>query len=312
MAAIPMPAVPTEPTLVPIVTTAREFDPVELAKAYTRRWPVQENVIRDWLLPLGLDTNHGYAKKPVPNSEVEKKCAVLERRLGNARRWGEQARLRSVRAGKTSRRRWKQAKEHSREAYAELNRELFEMEAQGTLEREYRVRRKELAAAVDAEMDDRWRGYYRSVSTCESEYAKWQRYSREQSEILRALEDLKSGERQMYQMDDRKDQVMTALKLALANLAMWVRDNYFPPEYARATWSRLAPFFKLPGRVSTGTRSVSVELSIFNDRALKRDLTAMCEQVSRVQPRLPDGRRLYLGTKSAHICRPQALTQFTA
>ncbi len=68
LAAIPMPAVPTEPALVPIVTTAREFDPVDLAKAYTRRWPVQENVIRDWLIPLGLDTNHGYAKNPVPNS----------------------------------------------------------------------------------------------------------------------------------------------------------------------------------------------------------------------------------------------------
>ena len=40
---------------------------------------------------------------------------------------------------------------------------------------------------------------------------------------------------------------MTVLKLALANLAMWVRDNYFPPEYARPTWQPLASFFPLPG-----------------------------------------------------------------
>jgi hypothetical protein len=31
-----------------------------LAQTYIRRWPVQENIIRDFLLPLGLDTNHGY------------------------------------------------------------------------------------------------------------------------------------------------------------------------------------------------------------------------------------------------------------
>lgn len=52
--------------------------------------------------------------------------------------WWE--RLKSVRAGKTSRRRWKQAKEHSRE----LNRKLFKLDAQGTPKREYRARRKEM------------------------------------------------------------------------------------------------------------------------------------------------------------------------
>ena len=42
-------------------------------------------------------------------------------------------------------------------------------------------------------------------------------------------------------MDQAKDQVMTALKLALANLVMWARDTYFPATYAR----HLAP----PGAV---------------------------------------------------------------
>ena len=53
---------------------------------------------------------------------------------------------------------------------------------------------------------------------------------------------------------------MSILKLALSNITMWVRDNYFPPEYQHATWARLAPFFKLPGRVSMASGSVSVEL----------------------------------------------------
>jgi hypothetical protein len=51
----PTPSTPTEPKLIPIVTTAPEADPVELAHLYRQRWPVQENILKDWLLPLGLE-----------------------------------------------------------------------------------------------------------------------------------------------------------------------------------------------------------------------------------------------------------------
>jgi hypothetical protein len=79
--ATPLPASPTMPKLIPIVTTAVEADAVELAHTYTRRWPAQENAIRDWLIPLGIDVNHGYAKTPVINSEVAKKREALYRDL---------------------------------------------------------------------------------------------------------------------------------------------------------------------------------------------------------------------------------------
>ncbi|MDP9380422.1 MAG: hypothetical protein M3Q29_09775, partial [Chloroflexota bacterium] len=288
----PAPAMATEPALVPIVTTADELDAVELANVYAHRWRVQENVIRDWLLPLGLDRNHGYAKKPVPNSEAEKKRAALEKRLANAKRWGEKARLASLRAGKASDRRWKKAKARSREAYSELNEKLFVLEPQGLSEREYRTRKKELVAAVEAEMEGHWQSYYRAHDTCNREYTKWERYCREQREILRELEDLKAGERRMYELDDSKDHVMTVLKLALANLAMWVRDKFFPAEYASATWQRLAPFFRLTGKVTWGADTVSEEPRSFNDRRLNRDLEDLCARVNGSRSRLRDGGRL--------------------
>ncbi len=159
-------------------------------------------------------------------------------------------------------------------------------------EREYRARRKDLVAAVEAEMDDHWQSYYRAYDRCSREYDKWQRYCQEQRELLRELEDLKASEKQMYELDDRKDQLMTALKLALANLVMWVRDNYFPPEYTRATWHRLAPFSRLTGRVTYGDDTVSVELRGFNDRGLNLDLVHLHERVEASAPRLPDGHRL--------------------
>src|SRR5258708_34231655 len=84
------PAPPTEPKLIPLVTTAEQIDVLHLAQTYIHRWPAQENVIKDWLLPLGLDVNHGFAKMPVENSEVAKKREALEKRRGEGARFGEE------------------------------------------------------------------------------------------------------------------------------------------------------------------------------------------------------------------------------
>ena len=56
--------------------------------------PVWENAIRDWLIPLNLDTNHGYAKEPVVNSELAKRRAVLEKRVAHLHRLAAQSRKR--------------------------------------------------------------------------------------------------------------------------------------------------------------------------------------------------------------------------
>ena len=96
----------------------------------------------------------------------------------------------------------------------------------------------------------------------------------------------------MYELDHHKDQIMTIFKVALANLGMWVRDHYFPASYAHATWHRLQPFFQLPGRIFWGQHRVEVELKPFNDRALNRDLSQLCQRVNEQQLHLPDGRLL--------------------
>ncbi len=103
----------------------------------------------------------------------------------------------------------------------------------------------------------------------------------------------------MHELDNRKDQIMTVCKLALANLAMWLRDRFFPSTYAHATWQRLQPFFRLPGRVKWGHEVVQVEVRSFNNRQLNRDLLAVCQRVNELQPRLPGGRLLILHASSS-------------
>ena len=295
----PTPAPPTQAKLIPIVTTAPTCtDAVELATTYTRRWAAQENIIRDFLLPLGLDTNHGYGKTEVENSEVSKKRVTLEKRLSNIQRWTVSAETRAQRASKLYNRLGKQTKQHGEQLYRVLNEQVWELEAQGTMSSyQLRTESKRLQAQADAELAPLWQRVYRVLDKSNKEYAKCERYAHEQCDILRALEGLEKNERMMYELDNQKDQVMSVCKLALANLVMWTRDSYFPPHYAHTTWKRLAPFFQLAGRVVSHPHTVSVELHPFNDRQLNRDLLALCHRVNQAQPHLPDGRLLVFTVK---------------
>jgi hypothetical protein len=295
----PAPAPPTQPKLIPIVTTAEQIDALTLARSYIHRWPAQENVIKDFLLPLGLDINHGFAKTPVINSEVSKKREALEKRSANVERWGEAARVKAHRASTLSTKLWKQTKERSEQLYRALNERIWDLEAQGMSSYQLRAESKKLKAEADAELEPLWQRVSRVRENSHRESTKHERYCREQRELLRALEDLAANERMMYELDNRKDQIMTVCKLALANLAMWVRDRFFPSTYAHATWQRLQPFFQLPGRVQWGREIVHVSLRLFNNRQLTRDLLAICQRVNEIQPRLPDGRLLILHAPSS-------------
>ena len=286
------PAKETTPKLIPIVTTADTMDAIELAQTYIHRWPAQENVIKDYLLPLGLDTNHGFAKTPVENSEVAKRRSSLEKRLATLKQWAESAGKRSRQAGKRHDRLREQLKGRADELYRELGLHQTTLELQGVAAHVLRREIKERKAVIDAELEQLQIKEWRAYEQCNQEFRKQERYCKEQRDVLRALEDLAEKERTMYELDHRKDQVMTVCKVALANLAMWVRDHYFPASYAHATWLRLVPFFQLPGTVVPDATTVQVELRPFNDRALNRDLALLCERVNEASPRLPDGRLL--------------------
>ena len=290
--ATPTASIPTEPTLIAIVTTASSVDAEELAQVYTHRWPAQENSIRDWLLSLGLDTNHGFAKVQVENSEVAKCRGVLERKLAKAQRLAQGARERMAqaheRAGKAS----QQGKAY-RAQIARLGAARQQMAEQP--ERPDPCLWARIAAqqhVAEEALTKSQQRKQRREETYRAAFATCERACSQQRTLLRELEDLKRKERVMYELEHGKDQVMTVLKLALANLVMWARDTYFPPAYGQATWHRLAPFFRLPGWVVWGRETVEVELRPFNDRQLNRDLEAVCEKVNAQEPHLPDRRRL--------------------
>ena len=121
---------------------------------------------------------------------------------------------------------------------------------------------------------------------------KCEGYCRELRQVLRQQEDLEVQARDMYELDQGKDQIMTLFKVGLANVGMWVRDQYFGESYQHCGWQRLVPFFKLGGWVTTTASEVQLEFCAFNNRALVRDLEEECRKVNDGAVILPDRRRL--------------------
>src|SRR5205807_10021613 len=181
-------------------------------------------------------------------------------------------------------------KERADALYRILNDHQREMERQGVEHWLLRKTIKEEKAVADAEIEEYQQRQWKAYHTSNKEFAKCEKYCREQRELLRALEDLQQQEREMYELENHKDQVMTVCKVALANLGMWVRDRYFPASYAHAGWLRLLPFFRLSGRIVQDATTVRVELRPLTDRGLNRDLALLCARVNEASPRLPAGR----------------------
>jgi hypothetical protein len=246
----PLPTPPTTPKLIPIVSTAPIEDVVDCVQRYKRRWPAQENIIRDFLLPLGLDHNHGYRKQAVENSEISKRRQTLQQQLANVLRWRKQACQRRNRAGRLYHRRYDQAKACGEALYYDLNTDQIELDYFDLPAHLVKRYLKAKQAHIDAQLDQLWRGVYRAQDNSYQEDRKVQRYALKARQLLRQLEDLEAQARQMFELDNRKDQIMTSLRLALTNLVMWVRDHCFPTDYAQATWKRLASFFRLQDTLS--------------------------------------------------------------
>ena len=284
---------PTRPKLIPVVTTTGEANAMELAQIYFRRWTCQENAIRDWLIPLNLDTNHGYAKEPVVNSELVKRRTVLEKRVAHLHRLAAESRkrLRQMRESDQVREQqvviWEQRQQ-------DLLAQVTAMETIG------QPGEPGLLAIKAQQLEAEWEVHHRRVLLeatrvgGKRELNYCEKSCRVLRQVLRQQEDLQACEREMQELDNTKDQIMTLLKVGLANLGMWLRDHYFGESYQACGWERLVPFFHLSGWVTATQSEIRLDFSPFNHRGLGRDLQDLCQKVNTSGAHLPDGRRLVL------------------
>jgi len=240
-----------------------------------------------------IDTNHGYAKEPVVNSELVKRRAVLEKRVAHLQRLAAESRkrLRQMCASDQVREEQVVRWEHRQQ---ELLAQVTALETLG------RSDEPGLLAIKAQQVEAEWEVHHRRVLLAATSVAGKRelnhcaRSCRALRHVLRQQEDLRTYEREMQELDTTKDQIMTLLKVGLANLGMWIRDHYFGASYQSCGWERLVPFFQLSGWVTTTETEVRLDFSPFNNRAMGRDLQGLCRNVNASGVHLPDGRRLML------------------
>lgn len=293
--ATPAPATPRSPKLIAVMTTGQAMPASELADRYFHRWDCQENAIRDWLIPLNLDINHGYAKEPVVNSELTKRQAVLERREHRLEDLAQARRERLAQLKQENRLLTEQIQMATQRS-SELLAQVTQFETEGRIQERAYISLKAQYLAANQQVSRRQARREKNVARSHSQLGKCEQYSQKLRQVLRQQEDLQFQARDMYELDHSKDQIMTLLKLGLANLGMWVRDQYFGESYQHAGWQRLLPFFKLGGWVTATADEVKLEVCAFNNRALVRDLEELCCKVNQAALTLPDGRRLVMAT----------------
>jgi hypothetical protein len=287
-----------EPRLIPIITTdPGPLDAAHLAFTYIHRWAAQENVIKDYLLPLGLDTNHGFAKTPVVNSEVAKKRETYQHHLETFGKWMASAQAKHQEAARSQEKLLERIEKYEQQ-YDLLSTQQYNLNKNIiNYDKQYNKLQKKKDTLSIQQEKRKIRVPKLSQHIIDLQ-EKVHRHEQKQRDLVQSLGHLEKHERTMYELDNRKDQVMTVFKVALANLAMWTRDQYFPDTYATATWERLAPFFRLPGIIHYNQQTVDIELRSFNDRQYNRDLHLLCQRVNQKQPHLPDGRLLTFSVAS--------------
>jgi len=93
----------------------------------------------------------------------------------------------------------------------------------------------------------------------------------------------------LYEMDTEKDQIMTHLKVALANSALYARENYFGEKYRHALPQTLhRVFFSQAGYVEESAKEINIILDSYRDPVLQADVLEACEALNQRQIRTFD------------------------
>ena len=280
-----------------IVTPDRETPAAEVARRYQARQSKQENAIRDWWLPLGGDVNIGYDKHKVENSELAQEQEALEARLQRLERYIPACQDRLARAQRQCQRHSERYQAELQAAQQETQEVIPQREARGDAALDiYRWARAEEARILERlkPLGERIEAAGEKV---EKEQEKRQRYGKERQEKEQRLEAViqAMADHPMYELDDRKDQLISALRVFLVSVLQWLRDTVFPESHAHATYKTLAPFLQMGGFVVEHPDHIDVRLDGFWQSAEQRNLEEVVARCNAQQFTAPDGRSLRFG-----------------
>jgi prepilin-type processing-associated H-X9-DG protein len=278
-----------------IITPDWHTPATEVAEFYRGRYPQQENAIRDWWLPLGGDVNVGYDKHPVENSELAKQKGELEARLERLERYIPACEARI----QCAQRRYDKYDAQYQAEWNAAQQILQQAVQQGQAQGETAWALHQWAKSEEARIEEELPAQQMDAAAeqVEQEHAKQQRYHQQQQqkqqELTKTIQTM--ADHPMYELDDRKDQLLSVLRLCLLSVLQWLRNAVFPDSYARATYETVKPFIQMGGFVIEHAHSIEVRLDGFWQSAKQRDLEKLVSRCNARQFTAPDGRPLRFG-----------------
>ena len=243
-----------------------------IARWYLSRWNAQENVFRYLVEFVELDTNFGMSKKTeVVNRKVERKLEELDSRSSAQQKMLSNKHKQLIEVQE----KMKRVQERQATEMAKL--EGKRLQARGTGARQEKQQR-----------------YSQRLANYSIKEAELLRKIDKHQQIIATLESKRAcvdEEAPLYEIDTEKDQIMTHLKVALANSALYARENYFGEKYLRALPQTLhRVFFSQAGYVEESAKEINIILDAYRDPVLQADVLTACDALNQRQIRTFDGK----------------------
>jgi len=217
------------------ITRREERDAGKIVDKYKARWDCQENSFKQMKPSLYLDTNHGTNVIEQRNNRVvRRRVEDLEKKIR-----AKQKKINSTldKIGKTE------------EMLSRLSKRIKENEINKNSPDQYEkqiVRREKIK--------DRISSYHSMLNTHQLKLDEFEKKLEgiDQSEVL-------------YEIDTRKDHIMTNLETALNNADIFVKENYLPEEYRRSDFRTIRDIlYRQQGKLLETKNEIRITLNHYD------------------------------------------------
>lgn len=293
--------------LIPIITNLsrkEEPDIRRIAKRYFDRWPNQENIFKDAVASLKVDTNHGYKKQVVENRVVLRKKEELEqnlrgitKKLGKATREKDDARNYLTKLKNLYKSRKQMCQKEISDLYARIG-----LPTISAKERQKSLSRLRYLEKKLTKLSER---YVENLSRSEMSLKNKERHEKNLLTQKRNKEtEIKSLnlERVLYEIKTEKDHLMSNLKMLLMNLSSYTQRQYFPQDVHRFTMeSMMKAFYFQDGYVKEKKKRVDVTLHSYDEPDLQEAVEYACANFNNNDLRTPEGQRIWMHVEGQNV-----------
>lgn len=291
--------------LIAIITNIpneEEPDIRKIANRYFDRWPNQENIFKDMIEAIKVDSNHGYKKKIVENRIVRRKKEELET---NIRVLAQKISSGSKELEKRNRqfKKMKEVYEGQKKLVRDEIRELH-VRITFTTKTEERKKHLDILKMKEEKLLTITEGYNKHINELMSEIKNKEQYIKslisQRDRKERELKALNLGE-VLLEMKTEKDHIMSNFKILLTNLSRYTQEQYFPQkkEYQQATLeTMIKTFYRQDGYVKIRKRKVEVTLYSYDVPELQKAVEYACMKFNASNLYTLSGQRILMRVES--------------